>query len=126
MTYAIEKDVTFEAAHLLPNHPGKCRRLHGHSYRVIARVEGSDLVGDGSARHGMLIDTAEMAVALWAVIGESLDHRYLNEVPGLENPTTEIVVRWIAERVKIPGLSRLVLEEGFTSRAEWIPARARP
>lgn len=119
--YAIEKSITFEAAHCLPNHPGKCKRLHGHSYKVIARVEGDALVSDGGSRDGMLIDTAEMAAIMLAVVQEKLDHYYLNEVPGLENPTTEIVADCILQRIRIPGLVSVVLEEGFRSRAEVRP-----
>jgi 6-pyruvoyltetrahydropterin/6-carboxytetrahydropterin synthase len=87
----IWKDFTFEAAHLLPNLPDghKCKRLHGHSYRVRVVVSG-----ELDAELGWVMDYAHIADA-WQVVYDTLDHRYLNDVLGLENPTTEMVAPWI-------------------------------
>jgi 6-pyruvoyltetrahydropterin/6-carboxytetrahydropterin synthase len=105
----IFKKFTFEAAHWLPNVPEghKCRRLHGHSYTVIIYLEG--LPDDHS---GWLIDFGDMKAAFEPTI-EKLDHHYLNEIKGLENPTSENLARWIWKEIKpsLPALSKVVIQE---------------
>ena len=102
----IWKEFTFEAAHLLPNVPDghKCKRLHGHSYRVRVSVEA-----DLHPTLGWVVDFAEIAEA-FEPIRRRLDHYYLNEVEGLENPTSENLARWIWTRLK-PELPILVAVE---------------
>jgi 6-pyruvoyltetrahydropterin/6-carboxytetrahydropterin synthase len=87
----IFREFTFEAAHRLPNVPDghKCARLHGHSFRVEVYV-----VGEVGAASGWVMDFADIKQA-FAPLAEQLDHRYLNEVPGLDNPTSEVLARWI-------------------------------
>jgi 6-pyruvoyltetrahydropterin/6-carboxytetrahydropterin synthase len=106
------REFTFEAAHRLPLVPEghKCRRLHGHSYRVELHVEG--LVG----ADGMVIDFADIKAA-WRPLHDLLDHRYLNDVEGLDNPTSEVLARWIWHRLDeaLPGLARVVVRETCTS-----------
>ncbi|MDE2197005.1 MAG: 6-carboxytetrahydropterin synthase QueD [Gammaproteobacteria bacterium] len=102
-----------EAAHRLPNLPAshKCSRLHGHSFRVEIHV-----AGEVQARSGWIMDFADLKQA-FAPVFEMLDHRYLNEVQGLDNPTSENLARWIWQRLKpaLPGLSKLVIAETCTS-----------
>lgn len=111
----IWKRFTFEAAHRLPNvHPGhKCARLHGHSFSVEICVAGP--VGE---RSGWVLDFADIAAA-WQPLHALLDHNYLNEVEGLENPTSELLARWIWHRMlpALPGLSKVVVQETCTSGA---------
>ena len=97
------KDFSFEAAHRLPNVPDghKCARLHGHSFQVRVTIEGP--VGE---RTGWVMDFADLKAA-YAPVYERLDHRYLNEVPGLENPTSEVLARWIWRELE-PALAGLV------------------
>ncbi len=106
------REFTFEAAHRLPNVPAghKCARLHGHSFRVEVHVEG-----DVDPETGMVIDFADIKAA-FAPLREPLDHHYLNEVDGLENPTSENLARWIWDRLDgaIP-LSQIVVRETCTS-----------
>ena len=100
------KEFRFEAAHLLPNVPEghKCRRLHGHSFRVRVLVRGPvDPVT------GWVMDFGELKAA-WRPLHEALDHRYLNDLPGLENPTSEVLARWIWGRL-LPALPQLALVE---------------
>ncbi|MEK6676895.1 MAG: 6-carboxytetrahydropterin synthase QueD [Planctomycetota bacterium] len=87
---------TFEAAHRLPQAPveHKCARLHGHSFRVDIVCEGKT-----DAQKGWLVDYGEIKVAFEPLM-EQLDHQYLNEVPGLENPTAENIAVWIWHRLK--------------------------
>ena len=100
---------TFEAAHLLPNTPEghKCRRLHGHSFRVTLTVSGPV-----EPETGWVMDFAHIDGAFRPLL-DQLDHTYLNEVEGLENPTSENLARWIWRRLKpaLPGLSRIELWE---------------
>lgn len=108
----IFREFTFEAAHRLPNVATghKCARLHGHSYRVEVHVSG-----DVDPATGWLMDFAEIKVA-FKPIQDQLDHYYLNEVPGLENPTSEVLARWIWDRLthQLP-LSAIVVRETCTS-----------
>lgn len=109
----IFREFTFEAAHRLPNVPDdhKCARLHGHSFRVVIHVEGS--VG---ADTGWIMDFADLTES-FAPVHENLDHRYLNEVSGLENPTSEVLAQWIWDRLDptLQGLRQVVVRETCTS-----------
>jgi 6-pyruvoyltetrahydropterin/6-carboxytetrahydropterin synthase len=108
----IFREFTFEAAHRLPNAPAghKCARLHGHSWRFSVHVDGP--VG---AVSGWVRDFADIREAVEGVDGvwSLLDHSYLNEIEGLENPTSEILARWIWERLvpSLPDLSQVVVRE---------------
>jgi 6-pyruvoyltetrahydropterin/6-carboxytetrahydropterin synthase len=105
----IFKEFTFEAAHYLPQVPAehKCRRLHGHSFQVCVQVAG--IPGETS---GWIMDFADIKTA-FEPLYQQLDHRYLNEIAGLENPTSEMIARWIWQRLKprLPQLSRIVIRE---------------
>ncbi len=109
----IYKKFSIEAAHRLPNVPAghKCARLHGHSFLVEIHVSGPV-----DATSGWVMDFADIKTAFKPVF-EQLDHRYLNEVPGLENPTSEHIARWIWEKLKpaLPQLSKIVINETCTS-----------
>ena len=114
MKLELRKTFQFEAAHLLPNLPEshKCRRLHGHSFKAEIVV-----AGESDPKLGWVMDYADISAAfkpLW----EQLDHRYLNEVRGLENPTSENVAVWIWERLKpaLPQLTEVVVAETCTAR----------
>jgi 6-pyruvoyltetrahydropterin/6-carboxytetrahydropterin synthase len=103
----------FEAAHRLPNvaPEHKCARLHGHSFRATVWVRG-----DVGAESGWVMDFADVKAA-FAPLHDQLDHRYLNEVGGLENPTSEVLAMWIWERLAptLPGLARVDVDETCTS-----------
>jgi len=102
-----------EAAHRLPNLPEthKCSRLHGHSFRVEIHISG-----EVSKEKGWIMDFGDLKSA-FKPLYEQLDHHYLNEVEGLENPTSENLARWIWERLKptLPVLSKIVIQETCTS-----------
>lgn len=109
----IFKEFSIEAAHRLPNVPDghKCARLHGHSFQVRIAVAGP--VGDES---GWVLDFAEIKVAFKPLF-EQLDHHYLNDIEGLDNPTSENLARWIWQRLKpnLPLLSSIQIRETCTS-----------
>ena len=113
----IFKEITLEAAHRLPNLPAthKCSRLHGHSFRV--RIV---LRGEVDAQTGWVTDFANVAKA-FAPLFEQLDHRYLNDVPGLENPTSENLAIWIwnALEASLPTLHCVQVRETCTAGAEY-------
>jgi 6-pyruvoyltetrahydropterin/6-carboxytetrahydropterin synthase len=105
----IFKEFTIEAAHCLPHLPEthKCRRLHGHSFRI-----GVYLEGPLDPQLGWVQDFAELSEAFRPLF-EQLDHRYLNEIAGLENPTSENLARWVWQRLKpaLPALVRIQVYE---------------
>jgi 6-pyruvoyltetrahydropterin/6-carboxytetrahydropterin synthase len=109
----IWKEFGFESAHLLPRVPEghKCGRLHGHSFRVRVGLRGIP-----GAETGWVMDFADLKKA-WKPVHEILDHRYLNEVPGLENPTSEILAAWIWDRLatELPQLSVVSVRETCTA-----------
>ncbi|MBM87306.1 MAG: 6-carboxytetrahydropterin synthase QueD [Gammaproteobacteria bacterium] len=98
----IYKEFNFEAAHSLPNVPSehKCSRLHGHSFKIIITVAGKV-----SPDSGWVMDYAEISKA-FKPIRKQLDHFYLNDIKGLENPTSENIARWVWAKLK-PGLPKL-------------------
>ncbi|WP_435827215.1 6-carboxytetrahydropterin synthase QueD [Actinoplanes philippinensis] len=108
----IFREFTFEAAHRLPEVPlgHKCARLHGHSYRLEVHV-----AGDVDPDLGWVMDFADVKAAVRPVI-DQLDHYYLNEIPGLENPTSENLARWAWDQLTntLP-LSAIVVRETCTS-----------
>ena len=105
-------DFTFEAAHRLPNVPPehKCARLHGHSFHVRVTV-----TGPVDPKLGLVIDFADVKQA-FAPLHAKLDHYYLNEIEGLENPTSEVLAQWLWERLKpqLPMLSAVEVRETCT------------
>jgi 6-pyruvoyltetrahydropterin/6-carboxytetrahydropterin synthase len=117
MRMEIFKEFTIEAAHKLPNVPPghKCGRLHGHSFRIRVCVAGSV-----EPKTGWVMDFADIKAA-FKPIDEALDHNYLNDVAGLENPTSEVLARWIWKRLEdtLSGLSRVYVFETCTSGCEY-------
>jgi 6-pyruvoyltetrahydropterin/6-carboxytetrahydropterin synthase len=111
------REYRFEAAHRLPNVPEghKCQRLHGHSFKIEIGIAGP--VDD---KTGWFIDFGDLDT-IWSPIHDALDHRYLNDVPGLENPTSEILSRWLWERIKpaLPQLVRITVFETCDARCEY-------
>jgi 6-pyruvoyltetrahydropterin/6-carboxytetrahydropterin synthase len=109
----IFKEFAIEAAHWLPNVPAghKCGRLHGHSFLFAIYVRGPL-----DPQLGWVIDFAEIKTAFNA-IEERIDHRCLNEVEGLENPTSENLALWIWKELRsaLPALSKVQVKETCTS-----------
>lgn len=120
--FRLEKEFKFEAAHRLPHHGGKCRRLHGHSWRGRLVVEGESLHTAGSST-GMLVDFDVLKRSVKDVVEHKLDHHYLNETLDLESPTSEEIARWVYDRLKpsLPLLVAVIIEETCTSRCEYRP-----
>ena len=117
MRTTLIKTFTFEAAHRLPRFPEghKCRRLHGHSFTVAVEV-----AGEVDPATGILMDYGEIKAAC-RPIRDQLDHHYLNEIEGLDNPTSENLARWIWERLRpnLPLLSKITVFETCTSACEY-------
>ncbi len=109
----IFKTFSFEAAHRLPHVPAghKCARLHGHSFVVEIHV-----TGPLGADSGWVLDFADIKQA-FRPLHELLDHHYLNEVEGLDNPTSERIAIWLWDRLQpsLPLLSEVVVRETCTS-----------
>ncbi len=116
----IFKAFTIEAAHRLPHLPAehKCSRLHGHSFVLEIHVTGPI-----TAKEGWVQDFSELSTA-FRPLYEQLDHRYLNEVEGLENPTSENLAKWIWAQLKptLPQLSKVVIRETCTTGCSYTGA----
>ena len=114
MPYELTKTFRFEAAHSLPNAPEghKCRRIHGHNYRVDIHV-----TGQADPKTGWVMDFGEIKKIVQPVLDE-LDHQYLNDLSGLANCTAERIAEYIYQRVApaLLGLSAVTVWESDTSR----------
>ena len=116
MRIRLAKSFSFEAAHFLPSFPEghKCRRMHGHSFKVDVVVEGPL-----DPARGYLVDYGDIKRAV-APLHDELDHRLLNELPGLANPTSEMLAVWVWDRLRpvLPMLAEVIVHETCTSRCE--------
>jgi 6-pyruvoyltetrahydropterin/6-carboxytetrahydropterin synthase len=117
MFVRLTKTFHFEAAHDLPTFPEghKCRRLHGHSFKFDVVVEG-----DVEPAKGYLIDYGEIKAVTDPIV-KRLDHYYLNEIEGLSNPTSEVLAKWLWDKLKplLPHLSAVIIYETCTSACEY-------
>ncbi len=111
----IYKEFTFDAAHFLSQVPEghKCRQLHGHTYHLTVFIEGDIL-----PQLGWVEDYGDIKIKVKEVLS-LIDHKFLNDVPGLENPTCELMIIWLWDKLKpvLPNLKRLELKETPTSGA---------
>ncbi len=114
MLFRLTKDYHFEAAQTLPHAPEghKCRLMHGHSFKLEVTVEG-----EKDPKTGWFYDHAEISRAMKPLL-EKLDHGYLNEIEGLENPTIENMCLWFWEKLapQLRGLAEIVVHETPTAR----------
>ena len=114
MLVRLTKTFGFEAAHWLPTFAEghKCRRMHGHSFRVEIAVEG-----EVAAERGYLMDYGDLERVI-EPIREQLDHRCLNDIDGLENPTSEVLAAWLWKRLQpnLPMLVEIVVQETCDAR----------
>lgn len=117
MNVRLVHEFRFEAAHKLPKVPKghKCERLHGHSFKIELSVRGPV-----NEETGWFIDYGVLYDA-WKPLYDTLDHNYLNEVPGLANPTSENLARWIWEKLQpsLPSLVRVTVFETCDARCEY-------
>tara|TARA_R110002072_G_scaffold302668_1_gene487151 strand:- start:4669 stop:5022 length:354 start_codon:yes stop_codon:yes gene_type:complete len=111
----IFKKYTFDSAHFLPNvsETHKCKRMHGHTYHLTVFIEG-----EIDEKYGWIIDFNDLKSVVNPVI-EQLDHHVLNEIEGLENPTCEILAKWLYDKIKpdVPLLESIEIYETPTSGA---------
>jgi 6-pyruvoyltetrahydropterin/6-carboxytetrahydropterin synthase len=114
--FTIRKRFTFEAAHVLPHHGGKCSRMHGHSWVGWVEIEGDELHAHGPSQN-MVMDFGDIADALQPMVDQHLDHHLLNETLDMESPTSEAVAQWVYRHLRARGLplSAVTIEETCTS-----------
>jgi 6-pyruvoyltetrahydropterin/6-carboxytetrahydropterin synthase len=118
MRVELSKRYRFEAAHRLPNVPSdhKCFRMHGHSFEVEIA-----LIGEMDEKLGWLIDFGEISAIVEPILKRELDHRVLNDLPGLENPTSEMLSIWLWRRLHpvMPQLAAITVHETCTARCTY-------
>jgi 6-pyruvoyltetrahydropterin/6-carboxytetrahydropterin synthase len=118
MQVELTREYRFEAAHRLPMVPPehKCARMHGHSFLVEIRIAGAI-----DPRMGWLVDYADITAVVEPLLKQELDHRSLNDVPGLENPTSEMLCVWLWKRLKplLAGLSEITIHETCAARCTY-------
>ena len=118
MRVELTQTYDFEAAHRLPKLPPehKCFQMHGHSYRIEVCV-----AGELDERMGWLRDFGEISAVIEPVIMRELDHRTLNDVPGLENPTSELLCVWLWKRLRptLPDLEAITVHETCSARCTY-------
>jgi 6-pyruvoyltetrahydropterin/6-carboxytetrahydropterin synthase len=118
MRVELSKEYGFEAAHRLPNTPPghKCQRMHGHSYRIEVTI-----AGPVDEHAGWLQDFADITAVVKPLLDRELDHRTLNDVAGLENPTAELLCVWLWSRLKpqLPLLSAITVHETCAARCTY-------
>ena len=118
MRVELNRDYAFEAAHRLPKvapgHP--CARMHGHSFRFEVVVSG-----EIDPDKGWLLDFDQISSVVEPLVRGELDHRSLNDVPGLENPTSEMLCAWLWTRLSplLPGFSAITVHETCTARCTY-------
>lgn len=118
MRVELTRTYRFEAAHRLPMVPPdhKCHRMHGHSFVIEVTV-----AGPVDPHTGWLVDFGEITKVVEPILKAELDHRTLNDVPGLENPTSEHLCGWLWRRFAplLPGLSAITVRETCTARCTY-------
>ena len=118
MRVELSRTFRFEAAHRLPQVPPehKCHRLHGHSFEIEVSV-----AGEVDPALGWLMDFGDIREAVEPMLMSELDHRTLNDVPGLENATSENLCGWLWRRLapRLPGLTAITVFETCTARCTY-------
>lgn len=116
-THEVRKTFNFEAAHQLPHHGGKCARVHGHSYRMTIVIRGNALATGVGPSSGMLQDHSDITSVVQPIVDKHLDHYFLNDSTGLENPTVELLCRWLWELIapRLPKLHSISIRETCTA-----------
>lgn len=120
--YTLTKEFTFEAAHKLHHHDGKCQRLHGHSWKARIVVKGESLQQEGP-KQGMLVDYSDISSVVKPVVEEFLDHHYLNDTLKTDSPTSEYIAAWLFGFFsgKIPNLVAVEVDETCTCSCRYQP-----
>jgi 6-pyruvoyltetrahydropterin/6-carboxytetrahydropterin synthase len=119
--YELTKSFKFEAAHRLPNHPGVCGRLHGHSFTLSVTVAASELAKTG-AEAGMVMDLHTLRDRVRVLLETKLDHHYLNDSLKMRSPTVENVARYVFDWLCANGVKRVervTVQETATSQASY-------
>jgi 6-pyruvoyltetrahydropterin/6-carboxytetrahydropterin synthase len=114
MRCQLVRDYRFEAAHRLPRVPAShpCSRIHGHSYHIAVTI-----TGQVDPDMGWIMDFADIDRHVDEIVAV-VDHQLLNDIPGLENPTSEILARWFWDRLQpdLPMLTEIMVSETPSSR----------
>ena len=117
MKARLTKDFVLEAAQFLPKAPDghKCGQMHGHTFTIEISIEG-----EVDPATGWIYDHAQISAAMKPIIAQ-LDHKLLNDVHGLENPTIELMAHWLWKKLEpqLPGLAEIVIHETPFARCSY-------
>lgn len=117
MKYELKQHFHIESARFLPHLPKShpCANMHGHSFKIILQLKG-----ELQPQVGWVMDYHEISLVM-APLLKQLDHKVLNEVPGLENPTSELLAKWIYEkaRLSIPLLQSVTIMETTSTECKY-------
>jgi len=122
--FSVTKIVRFDAAHYLPDYPGECANLHGHTWKVEIEVKLADTQSYNPDKDQMLMDFSGLKTIINQAFLEELDHNHLNDIRGLEYPSAENITLWIKRRLygafpDIVQLARIRVWESEDAYAEW-------
>lgn len=122
--YTIRKIFNFEASHRLKYHEGKCRRLHGHSYRTELELESDELQVSGPEKN-MVVDYQFVSKVVNNLVISHLDHSHLNDSLETDSPTAEYIAFWIYNKLKahLPFLTAVTVRETANTSATYRPAQ---
>lgn len=120
--FYLNKSYKFEAGHQLPHHQGKCKNAHGHSYTMELHLK-SPYVQESGPESGMVMDFDEINHIVKPIIAQYLDHHWLNTSLKLENPTAELIAKWVFNKLhpQIPLLYAVTIQETASCRARYEP-----
>lgn len=118
--YILRKSFRFEASHQLLRHEGKCKRLHGHSWRMTVEVGSGKLQSDGPGKN-MVMDFGDISKAVKPLLEEYFDHNHLNDTLKTDSPTSEYIAGWVYDRLKpsLPELKAVTIHETCTGECRY-------
>ena len=125
--WILKKSFRFEASHQLPQHSGKCQRLHGHSWVLEVAISSKQLIAiSGDSSEDMVLDYGHLKNIVQPLVDSSLDHYHLNDSTGLKNPTSEKIAEWVYRKIMnvVPQdveIEYVKIGETCTSECEYRP-----
>lgn len=118
--FELEKEFNFEGGHTLKHHDGKCSYPHGHSYKLVIKMRGDQLISNGPKKN-MLIDFGDISKVVKPMIEQYFDHHWINDTLNTDSPSAEFIAKWIFDYLQphFPSLYAITVQETETSKATY-------